>query len=801
MSQAPSANIPSDGIQKRRQQRPELSPALVTSPSPINSDNHGALYARLRTQVEFYFSPQNLARDTYLRNMLTVKHNDVPSPPPMQLMTPVAVITNFPKVKDICASFSTSLSDPPHVLLARACEGSSVVIVSSDGAWIGPALQLLPPLTTPAPRTAPSQAQPLFQRSPYPSSPHQRMTMSPMGEVQPLPYAGPQSVPVVQNAPLSQGSVSPSNSLDSTPSQIKEVVVVVTDMPMECNPIQLMTAFTTDSIRPKSVSADGNNNVWLVTFVSDADAKAAIIASSGKTIAGAPIKAKLKSDPNSAKVSVASASGASLSSMSESHRQPHVQVVHHPAGHQMVQQPIPMPGGAVMYPQGAYPIPQPSPPPLVQPVVPPYALGPHYSMTPMPMGGIPGQQFPPYPPQMQPMYPYYMPQQGQPPFPMTQIPMGSRYGPVVPPPPPRYHGPLYPYQHVPQQHNMGDNFGHHRGHPMRQHNGEGRGPTGHFHEGGQKKSDHGGKKKKNRYQRRDYLEGGATQQSSQHGYLENSSSPNNFATHGKGRGRQGDNFRRSTGSSSPAFNRHQRNNNNKLSNSVTETSVDVHKDGKEDIFSAADFPGLGGEMMSLSNSHNSGSLSQKNEMKKLSGYADALLKKGGKEKDLEPFRELKITKEMEKNEVASGSRQTESNERDVLSDIHDLRISGSRDQNISEYNAAKGGGREVNSSTADGSSKKNVDHLPILPGMSDIGQSFSVDIESKSAQNNALHHPLNESETQLVSQEAHDTVPTVISQPLPLSHATSTPVTKAQDKPAASGAWGSRRLFSDVIKD
>eukprot|EP00804_Cyclotella_cryptica_P012091 CCRYP_004513-RC/>CCRYP_004513-RC protein AED:0.25 eAED:0.25 QI:413/1/1/1/0.25/0/5/2451/794 len=792
MSQAPPANFPSDGMQNRHYQRPESSPPPVTSSSPINSGNHGALYARLRTQVEFYFSPQNLARDTYLRNMLTANHKEVPSPPPMQLMTPVGVITNFPKVKDICASFGTSLSDPPHVLLARACEGSTVVTVSTDGAWIGPASQLLPQLMTPAPRMAPSQPQPLFQQGPYPPSPHQRITMNPMGEVQPMAYVGPQSVPVVQNAPPSQGSVSPSsNSVDSTPSQVKEVVVVVTDMPMECNPIQLMAAFTTDTIRPKSVSTDGNSNMWFVTFVSEAEAKAAMIASSEKTIAGAPIKAKLKSDHNSAKISVASASGASLSSMSETHRQPHMQVVHHPAGHQMVQQPVPMPGGAVMYPQGAYPIPQPSPPPLVQPGVPPYSLGPHYSMPPMPMAGIPGQPFPPYPQQIQPMYPYYMPQQGQPPFPMTQIPMGGRYGPVVPPPPPRYPGPFYPYQHGPQQHNMGDNFAHPHGHP-------GRGMSRHFHEGGQKKSDHGGKKKKNRYQRRDDQEGGSTQQSSQHGHLENSSSPNNFATHGKGRGRQGDNFRRSTGSSSPAFNRHQRNNNNKLSNSVAQASAELQQDGKEDIFSAADFPGLGGEMKTFSNSLDSGTAGQRNETKKLSGYVDALLKKGGKEKELEPVRDSVSTNETEKVEFDSVTRETEAKENEMLGDFHELRISGNHDHHSSENNAAKDGGKEGNASIADGTSKKTLDHLPILPGMSDIGQSFSIDIESKSVQNKALHDSPNESD----SQGVHNMEPTVSPGPsLMTSRATATPVINAQDKPAVSGAWGSKRLFSDVIKD
>ena len=663
MSQAPPTNFPADGMpyQQQHYQRADSATPSVASLSSINPGDPGALYTRLRTQVEFYFSPQNLARDVYLRNMLTAKHQEVPSPPPLQLMAPVGVITNFPKVRDICAAFGTTVSDPPHVLLARACDGSAVVAISPDGAWIGPASQQLPPLTAPTPRMGPPQPQSHFQQGPYPPSPHQRMMMVPvnpnsLGDVQPLPYMGPQPVPFVQNIPLSQGSISPSsnNSLDSTPSQVKEAVVVVSDMPAECNPIQLMGVFATDTVRPKAVSADGNSNIWYITFATEADAKAAITASSEKTIAGVLIKAKLKVESPSAKVSVASASGASLSSMSENQRQSHMQ---HPGGPQMTHQPIPIPGGAVMYPPGAYPGPQPSPPPIVQPGMPPYVMGPHYNMAPMPMAGVPGQPFPPYPQHMQPMYPYYMPQQGHPPFPMNQPPMG-RFGPGVPPPPPRYPGPPYPYQHGPQHHHAGDGHGHHHGYkqpPRRQHSGEGR----HTQEGAQKKSEQGGTKKKNKFQRSEScgsdFEGGNSQH--QHGSRENTGSSNNFATQGRTRGRHGDNFRRSAGSSSPAFNKNQRN--GKQFGNIAQTKADA-KDDKKEIFTPSDFPGLGGGIKSPGNSGEPANLGQKNEAAKLRGYADALLKKGGQETDSESY----VTRETLKSEIDSITRQTEAMERE-----------------------------------------------------------------------------------------------------------------------------------------
>ena len=767
MSEVPRIHTQADEMMHHQQQSGSSTP--MTSSSPINSSDHGALFTRLRNQVEFYFSSQNLARDTYLRNMLTAKHQEVPSPPPLQLMTPVAVITNFPKVRDICAAFGASISDPPHVLLARACEGSTVVSVSADGAWIGPVLQQLPPLTAPTPRMPPPTPQAHFPPGPYPPNPHHiMMPAGPMGEAPPMSYMGPHPVPVVQNVPLSRGSVSPSsNSLDSL-SQGKETVVVVPDMPAECNPILLMTVFTTENIRPSSVTADAHSNTWYVSFSSEADAKAAITASSDKTVGGKPIKAKLKSEPPSARVSVASASGASLSSMSASQRQ-QIPVP------QMVQQPVSMSGGAMMYPPGAYPMHQPSPPPHMQPGMPPYPISGSQYMTPMTM---PGQPFPPYPQHMQPMYPYgYMPQHGQPPFPMNQPPM-MRYGPGVPPPPPRYPGPPYPYQHGPQHPHTGDGPGHYYGQPSRLHSGEGRGPNGDAHEGGQKKNDHTGKKKKNRYNKQasnSSLEGGHNEQfGKKHTSRENASSPNNF---GRGKGRHG-------GSASPAVNRHQRNSNNSSSRNASQADSDKSQNENKEIFTATDFPGLSGDMAAQRSQQVEGSC-QKNEHKIFSGYADALLKK--KDTDWKEDQDSNATKDLDTSEVDSITRQTEAMEREILSDFHDLRIPGDEDyrqQNDTDSSKIKG----------ETSKPKPFDHLPILPGMSDIGQSLSLDTEP--IQSSALHLPENGSEKVINFNPLESSQPATARDPLPSAIPSQR---KEEESPApAGGAWGSKRLFSDV---
>ncbi|KAL3756472.1 hypothetical protein ACHAWU_009866 [Discostella pseudostelligera] len=238
---------------------------LLISTTEIDASQE-SVYTRLRTQVEFYFSPKNLSRDTYLRKMLTSEHLDIPTPRPAQYMCPVGIITNFPKVKDICSQFSPRLQkEPAALLLARALEGSnSVVTISSDGNWIGPVNQILPPPTVlgvpPAgmegamgqqlPPRIPPQFPPQGYQHPPPlvdsmSNPmHQGM----MGTVPPPP---PPPVPVQQKQhqhrgegqgfmyqkqqerPSPMGSESPSStSLESLPQHQQQQQAYVSNLPL-----------------------------------------------------------------------------------------------------------------------------------------------------------------------------------------------------------------------------------------------------------------------------------------------------------------------------------------------------------------------------------------------------------------------------------------------------------------------------------------------------------------------------------------------------------------------------------------
>ena len=136
-----SSELPDQGGQQQEQ----LAASAVE-----NYPSQESLYTQLRTQLEFYFSPKNLSRDIYLRNMLTSEHDDMPTPRPLQHMCPVGIITNFPKVKLVCAQFGVGQEkqqvEPAALLLARALDGgSNVVTISPDGNWIGPINQFLPP--------------------------------------------------------------------------------------------------------------------------------------------------------------------------------------------------------------------------------------------------------------------------------------------------------------------------------------------------------------------------------------------------------------------------------------------------------------------------------------------------------------------------------------------------------------------------------------------------------------------------------------------------------------------------------
>mmetsp|Transcript_26387 Transcript_26387/g.52914 ORF Transcript_26387/g.52914 Transcript_26387/m.52914 type:complete len:814 (+) Transcript_26387:330-2771(+) len=781
------------------QQRPDSATSSVSSAPPSNED-HVAIFDRLRQQVEFYFSRLNLSRDTYLRNMLTATHPNMPSPQPAPLMTPIAVITNFPKVRAICDSFGRALPDAPPVLVARALQGSAVVLISPDGAWIGPASQQLPPMGMAPPRGPP---QPHFQQGPTPQNLHQQRGMMPTAV-----HDGGVSMSTPYGQPTSRTGSPSSNSLESNPSVAKGLVfVAVMDLSPNCNPIEILGALTTETVRPVSASFDGPSNTWITAFGSIADAKAAIVASGDKTISGAPFRTILKSELSASKVtSAASASGASVSSQSDSNRPGAI-----PGGPQMVQQPIPMHGNIIGHVPSGYPVPQPGLQPMpihVPPGGPPYPSL-HYGVPPMQIP--PGQQYPPYYNiQMQQMYPFYMQQHGQqhlPPYaPPPPNPMGMRFGPgAPPPPPPRYPGPggpmPYVYPGMQQYGAGGDGYGHHHGHPPRHHGagsgrgggGGGSGGSGGASEGGhKKKQDRGNKKKRNNQShKRDSVGSGNFAQGSDgegdqrrsknneyqgnYSHDSNSSHPNSSQGNNRVKGKKdGDQHRRSYGGSSSST-RSQKNNNNRNATSPSKGTNEVDDDGKKEIFSAADFPGLGGAEKSSDNTVGKSAFS---------GYADALLKKSEKEVETPKEEDNAV---VGNEDVDSITRQTEAIEREILSEFHDLSTKDNRcDVQKTEINDDKGES-EGNSSTPPPSDDGPRKHLPILPGPfpdnDEVTGSLSAESLSKS----------------ISAEQEMSVLPAPV--PADMDEPETTQKEAALEAPVPPKAWGTKRLFADVIKN
>jgi hypothetical protein len=119
------------------------SPQQQQLASPYNSNNHhppneSILLQQLQGQIEFYFSPENLGRDTYLQSLLNSRDH--------YGAVPLATISSFPKVKELYAMHVTGgqyipawqamLADPRVV--GAAMTKSTTVKVSDDGHWLIP---------------------------------------------------------------------------------------------------------------------------------------------------------------------------------------------------------------------------------------------------------------------------------------------------------------------------------------------------------------------------------------------------------------------------------------------------------------------------------------------------------------------------------------------------------------------------------------------------------------------------------------------------------------------------------------
>jgi len=121
-----------------------------SSSSHSQAETDAVLLARLRAQIEFYFSPQNLSKDTYLRSLLVAVDDDG-----VNGKVHMPIIAAFPKVRELCANHGRDPLAPrdaadarlpaQSALLQKALDGSQVVEISEDLNWIRPIHQL-PPL-------------------------------------------------------------------------------------------------------------------------------------------------------------------------------------------------------------------------------------------------------------------------------------------------------------------------------------------------------------------------------------------------------------------------------------------------------------------------------------------------------------------------------------------------------------------------------------------------------------------------------------------------------------------------------
>ena len=224
------------------------------------------LLSRIRAQIEFYFSPQNLSRDTYLRSLLVYTQYPTGA-------APLAVIASFPKLRSLCAIDAPASSAPPPdaSLLARSLEGSEIITVSPDYAWII-SLYPIPPIVPMGHHRINHHQQPHIPQITRDAGPS-------------LPISDSKSEKEANQASKQQPS-----------SMVKERnTVILRDVPENCPVKTVLAVFTTEKIKPKGARSD-IGKTWYITFDSEDDAIAAVSATKDREIDGQPIRARVKSE-------------------------------------------------------------------------------------------------------------------------------------------------------------------------------------------------------------------------------------------------------------------------------------------------------------------------------------------------------------------------------------------------------------------------------------------------------------------------------------------------------------------------
>ena len=789
--------------------------------------DHAALFHRLRTQVEFYFSPHNLSRDTYLRSMLT--NTDTPddvSPRPMQLMTPTSNILNFPKVKNIMSG-AESMPESLHMVLKIALEGSAVVTMSTDAQWIGPASQNLPPMGMAMPQYNPQQGQmvpnmpgmnQMFPQHMYPPGPMMTqpgsMMMIPVPPGQEMSPPGMPVATVPYNTNIPNEIESPTVSIENEIQQAVQLqqidlssTVALLELPSDINPLEILTTFTTDTLRPKGASLQESESIWIVVFGSEDDANSAIEIAKTKTLRGKPIKALLRSEmpknelnvqPNAASPAMSSLSGGTVPTQQPQPTLPQQPHPMYPPPPNMMQ------GQPGVPPQGAAPYPPPN-----------YGRIPAGGMPPHLPQGPPGAVPPPY--YYNQMYPGYHP--GMPPPPQHAAGMlpPQRFG-MPPAMPPRY-PPQYPYQGGMHQY-MEYGHQHQNGgyQPRFNRMNSGGSHQSNYSQGGNNHSnqqqdgtDKKKKKKRNQQNNKDF-----NRRNSHDGTGSNIAAGrrqefgnNSIITNGNGQNQ----FRRSFGGAE----RNESVNTNDISN-VNGTPHQTRRDGvspnsgrqrgsskgkgdhnktsatglqRDASFTKQDFPELGNKDfpdLTGKKDTTSGASTPAGAIdtppksgtsvdeKKLVGYASALLKKNPSPAPNDNRASITSTSSPLSAEESEEARQTYEMEREILSEFHDLSMHDADEHDITADAAFVD--NEVAKEDNNGASSSD-EGLPILPTPKKNDSTLdSCDSDPPSSSKDTGPIPPN------TDGESND------------QYTGESDQTVADPKP--NGAWGKKLMFSDV---
>jgi hypothetical protein len=261
--------------------------------------NDEILFQKVKAQIEYYFRPQNLQNDSFLQAQLNATEH--------LGAVPIHILCSFPKVREIYTLSRYGPNFPRHQMplvdpniLRIALRGSDIVVVSEDGMWISPVRS--PPKAHPV--TAEVDQRPLEvvdcsegmsgqdAASSVGQDKDECATAKDSEATSTTANSGISSVQSAPSSPLSQSSSLgvPTHPL---PSLKERTTVILRDIPDTATEIEVMEAFSSETVKPKSATPDVGNT-WYISFESEEQAVTALSSTWEKTIAGAPIRGRLK---------------------------------------------------------------------------------------------------------------------------------------------------------------------------------------------------------------------------------------------------------------------------------------------------------------------------------------------------------------------------------------------------------------------------------------------------------------------------------------------------------------------------